>query len=113
MRILNKIFKRNNKSPKDYNGINLLDLKDMLSFLNPMGKHKTTAILLLLNIIVFLIMIFDGLNIVSPTPKELLEIGGNRRFEIMNGEYWRSFNFNKQRTTEKKCTLTTSIIHCS
>lgn len=68
------------------------DLKDVLSLLNPMGENKTTAILLLLNIIVFLIMIFDGLNIVSPTPKELLEIGGNRRFEVMNGEYWRLFS---------------------
>lgn len=68
------------------------DLKDVLSLLNPMGENKATAILLLLNIIVFLIMIFDGLNIVSPTPKELLEIGGNRRFEVMNGEYWRLFS---------------------
>lgn len=68
------------------------DLKDVLNLLNPMGENKATAILFLLNIIVFLVMIFDGLNIVSPTPKELLEIGGNRRFEIINGEYWRLFS---------------------
>jgi len=67
------------------------DLKDMLEFLDPRGPNKATAILLLLNIAVFVIMIFAGLNIVSPTPKELLEIGGNRRFEVMNGEYWRLF----------------------
>lgn len=67
------------------------DLKDMLEFLDPRGPNKATAILLLLNISVFVIMIFAGLNIVSPTPKELLEIGGNRRFEVMNGEYWRLF----------------------
>lgn len=77
-----KDFKKNKPLKED-------DLKDVLSLLNPMGENKATAILLLLNIIVFLIMIFDGLNIVSPTPKELLEIGGNRRFEVMNGEYWR------------------------
>ena len=64
-------------------------LKDILSFLNPLGENKATAILLLLNIIVFLVMVFDGMNIISPTPKELLKIGGNRRFEVMNGEYWR------------------------
>ena len=67
------------------------DLKDMLEFLDPRGTNKATAILLLLNIAIFVIMIFAGLNIVSPTPKELLEIGGNRRFEVVNGEYWRLF----------------------
>jgi len=67
------------------------DLKDILGFLNPMGENKATAILLLLNIIVFLFMTFGGLNIISPTPQELLEIGGNRRLEVMNGEYWRLF----------------------
>lgn len=77
-------FKKNKPLKED-------DLKDILNFLNPMGENKATAILLLLNILVFLIMIFDGLNIISPTPKELLEIGGNRRFEVMNGEYWRLF----------------------
>lgn len=67
------------------------DLKDILEFLDPRGPNKVTAILLLLNIAVFVIMIFSGLNIVSPTPRELLEIGGNRRFEVLNGEYWRLF----------------------
>ena len=67
------------------------DLKDILEFLDPRGPNKVTAILLLLNIAVFIIMIFSGLNIVSPTPRELLEIGGNRRFEVLNGEYWRLF----------------------
>jgi rhomboid protease GluP len=36
-------------------------------------------------------MVFSGLNLVSPTPLELLEIGGNRRFEVLSGEYWRLF----------------------
>ena len=77
-------FKKNKPLKED-------DLKNIVSFLNPMGENKATAILLLLNIIVFLVMVFDGLNIVSPTPKELLEIGGNRRFEVLNGEYRRLF----------------------
>ncbi len=67
------------------------DLKDLIQYLNPVGKHKTAAILILLNIIMFLIMMFMGINIISPTSTELLNIGGNRRFEILNGEYWRLF----------------------
>lgn len=74
---------RNNKSPKDD------DLKNILEFFNPRGPNRATAILILLNIIVFVIMVFSGLNFVSPTPKELLEIGGNRRMEVLNGDYWR------------------------
>jgi rhomboid protease GluP len=77
-------FKKNKPLKED-------DLKDILRFLNPFGENKATAILLLLNIFVFIAMIFYGLNIVSPTPLELLDIGGNRRFEVINGEYWRLF----------------------
>lgn len=77
-------FKKNKPLKED-------DLKDMLVFLDPRGPHKAAAILLLLNIAVFVVMIFSGLNIVSPTPRELLEIGGNRGLEVMNGEYWRLF----------------------
>jgi rhomboid protease GluP len=63
--------------------------RDLLVFLNPRGEYKGTAILILVNIIVFLVMIFAGLNIISPTPQELLEIGGNRGIEVLNGDYWR------------------------
>lgn len=65
------------------------DLKDILVFINPLGPYQPIAILILLNLVVFLIMVLMGLNIMSPTPKELLEIGGNRRLEVLNGEYWR------------------------
>ncbi|MCQ0113050.1 rhomboid family intramembrane serine protease [Zhouia amylolytica] len=65
------------------------DLKAILEFLDPRGPNKATAVLILLNIMVFMVMIFSGLNIVSPTPRELLEVGGNRRFEVIKGEYWR------------------------
>jgi rhomboid protease GluP len=67
------------------------ELKDMLNLINPMGENKTIAILILANILVFLILVFGGLNILSPTAKELLDVGGNRRAEIMEGEYWRLF----------------------
>ncbi|MDQ1771666.1 rhomboid family intramembrane serine protease [Labilibaculum sp. A4] len=67
------------------------ELKDILRFLIPRGEHFTTAILIDLNLIVFVLMVFSGLNIISPTPKELLELGANRRLEVLNGEYWRLF----------------------
>ncbi len=66
-------------------------LKDVLKILDPRGPNNATAILLLPNIVVFVVMTLSGLNILSPTPQELLEIGGNRRYEVLNGEYWRLF----------------------
>lgn len=72
-------FRRNNPLKDD----------DYLKFLNPIGIYKGGSILILLNIIMFLIMIFIGLDFVSPDTKELLDIGGNRRLEVLNGEYWR------------------------
>lgn len=80
-------FKRNKPLKDD-------DFKDFLEFLNPIGAYKGGAVLILLNIMIFLVMIFIGLDFVSPTTKELLDIGGNRRQEILNGEYWRLLSSN-------------------
>ena len=67
------------------------DLKDFIKFLIPGGDHFTTAILIDINLIIFLYLVFTGMNIISATPEELLELGGNRRYEVLNGEYWRLF----------------------
>jgi len=91
MVIIPKIDKKGLRDFKKNKPLKEDGIKDILEFFHPRGQNKGTAILLLLNIVVFVVMIFLGFNIISPTPKELLEIGGNRRFEIMNGEYWRLF----------------------
>lgn len=76
-------FKKN-KPPKDDDFINTL------KYLNPFGAHKATAILLISNILVFIIMVLKGISVVSPTAVELLEFGGNRQPEIaIHGELWR------------------------
>lgn len=65
------------------------DLVDMLNYLVPKGDHFATSIILDLNIIVFLLMIFSGIHIISPNGLELLQWGANRRFETTGGEWWR------------------------
>ncbi len=65
------------------------DLVDMLNYLIPKGEHFATSIIVDLNILVFLLMIFSGINIISPTGTELLHWGANRRFETTSGEWWR------------------------
>lgn len=91
MVIIPKIDKKELRDFKKDQPLKDDDLKDILEFFDPRGTNKATAILLLLNLIVFVTMVLSGLNIISPTAKELLEIGGNRRLEVMDGEYWRLF----------------------
>lgn len=67
------------------------DLKDVLRFLNPVGKYRGTAILVWTNILVFGVIMVMGVNFISPTGQELLEVGGNRKLEVFNGAYWRLF----------------------
>jgi len=65
------------------------DVVDMLSYLIPKGDHFATSIILDLNILVFLLMIFSGIHIISPNGLELLQWGANRRLETTGGEWWR------------------------
>ena len=65
------------------------DLVDMMNFLVPKGEHFITSIIIDLNILVLLLMVFSGIDILSPNGKELLEWGANRRTETTGGEWWR------------------------
>lgn len=65
------------------------ELIDMLKFLIPEGDHYATSILLDINILIFLLMIFSGVHIISPNGMELLEWGANRRSETTSGDWWR------------------------
>jgi rhomboid protease GluP len=65
------------------------DVVNMFRFLIPKKPHLVTSLILDLNILVFLVMLFAGVHIISPTGSELLEWGANRRTETMSGEWWR------------------------
>lgn len=65
------------------------DVVDMFKFLIPKQPHFVTAIILDLNILVFLLTLFDGVHIISPNGLELLEWGANRRTETTSGDWWR------------------------
>ncbi len=67
------------------------DLRAVLNFLNPLGSYGGAAILIFVNIGVFVVMIFSGISFVSPTGTELLDLGGLRKTEVVQGEYWRLF----------------------
>ena len=64
-------------------------LRDVLTFLNPFGKYKFAASIIISNLLVFCLLTLMGVNPFSPTALELFEYGGVRRSEVLNGEYWR------------------------
>ena len=65
------------------------DIVEMLKFLVPKEPHFATSILLDINILVFVVMVFGGVHLISPNAIELLAWGANRRTETMGGEWWR------------------------
>ncbi|TKG91489.1 rhomboid family intramembrane serine protease [Puteibacter caeruleilacunae] len=67
------------------------DTMEFLKFLIPRGNHVVTAVLLNVNLLVFIVLVFTGISVMSATPKELLELGANRRYEVLKGEHWRLF----------------------
>jgi rhomboid protease GluP len=64
-------------------------LFDGWEFLIPKGGHFVTSIIIDLNIIVFVIMVFSGVSFISASPMDLLEWGGNNKYQILQGEWWR------------------------
>lgn len=89
MVLIPKIDQKEYKRFKEKKPLKEDDLKDILEAFDVKGAYPITALFLILNLLVFIFMIISGLNIISPTSSELLEIGGNRRLEVMNGSYWR------------------------
>jgi rhomboid protease GluP len=67
------------------------DLIDVINYLVPNGEHFATSIIIDINILVFIIMVFSGVNLFSPNGHELLHWGANRRMEVTGGEWWRLF----------------------
>jgi rhomboid protease GluP len=65
------------------------DFTDALQYLIPSGDHFATSVIIDLNLLVFILMVFSGVNIVSPDANDLLTWGANRRADILNGEWWR------------------------
>jgi rhomboid protease GluP len=67
--------------------------KTAISFLIPQPSNRffATHIIIELNLLIFLIMVFSGLGLITFSGVDLLAWGANYRPNIMDGEYWRLF----------------------
>lgn len=65
------------------------DLKDTLEFFIPRKGFYITPCLIMLNLLIYIIMVFAGLGIVSFKGLDLLHWGANFRPYTINGQWWR------------------------
>ncbi|MBZ5857309.1 rhomboid family intramembrane serine protease [Flavihumibacter profundi] len=65
------------------------DMKEALSFFLPREGFYISPIIMDLNILIFIIMVFSGLGLISFKPADLLAWGANFRPVTTNGEWWR------------------------
>jgi len=65
------------------------DMKEALSFFFPREGFYITPIVMDLNILIFIIMVFSGIGIISFTPVDLLAWGANFKPVTTSGQWWR------------------------
>jgi len=67
---------------------------DLVSIFIPKEGYFVTPILINLNILIFLIMIFLGVNFFSPDSASLIKWGANYKPMTLDGQWWRLFSCN-------------------
>lgn len=67
------------------------DQEKWYSGLIPSKTNVVTSILVYLNIIIYCMMVFSGVNAFMPETSDILNWGGNFRFTTLDGELWRLF----------------------
>lgn len=63
--------------------------KDFLLFFLPRKGFMATPILMDISLVVYLLMLFNGVHFMEPTVEDLLNWGGNLRAQTLGGEPWR------------------------
>ncbi|MGK9127173.1 rhomboid family intramembrane serine protease [Olivibacter sp. SA151] len=77
------------KRLRNKKGSNKNDYKLFLSYFSPHHPHFVTHMLLVANLAVFILMVGQGADIISPLTAELFSWGGNRRDAVLAGQWWR------------------------
>lgn len=64
-------------------------LKEYIDLLIPKDGYFVTPIIAIVNILVFILMVFSGMGFISFQGTDLLQWGGNFRQSTIDGEWWR------------------------
>lgn len=52
-------------------------------------NHEVTFILIAINLLVYAVMVLRGVNYINPAVKDIINWGGNVKFNVTGGEWWR------------------------
>jgi rhomboid protease GluP len=64
-------------------------VRDVFSIFRPVEGYYITPIIIILNIIVFIVMIANGVGVFLPETADLIKWGANFKPMTLNGEWWR------------------------
>ena len=64
----------------------------LLSLLIPRQGYLVTPLLVYVNVLLFLLMVFSGVDAIDPSVDDLLAWGGNARLYTLDGQWWRLFS---------------------
>ncbi|MBN1499581.1 MAG: rhomboid family intramembrane serine protease [Spirochaetes bacterium] len=65
------------------------ELNKFLTFMIPRQDYFFTPILIIINLLIFLIMVFSGLGFISFEAQSLLDWGADYKPLVLQGQYWR------------------------
>lgn len=83
------LIRRRTKKASKRGGDSWILESSLAIFVVPNKYLPITSTLVFLNALMFIVMVIKGVNPLYPTAPELLEWGGNRRPEVISGEWWR------------------------
>ncbi len=72
-----------------YKKHNRLLRADAFKFFLPQKSHIAGPVIIYINLILFFIMLFSGVDMINPRSSELLRWGALNRVLVLNGEWWR------------------------
>lgn len=72
---------------------NITSFYSAFSILIPTKNYWVTPFLIYINLLVFLVMAFSGVNFLKPEPQSIIDWGGNYGPMIYEGEFWRLLSY--------------------
>lgn len=87
--ILIPAFKEKEETEPEEEESALGSLKSGLAFLSPRHGFFITSWLVIVNVVIFLIMVFSGMGFISFSGEDLVNLGGNYGPMTKDGQWWR------------------------
>ncbi len=89
IKLFNEALSQSTENKLDTKVIESNNFNSILSILKPSKGYFITPIIIYLNVLYFLVMVFNGVDLFEPSGDSLLPWGANYKAITLNGEWWR------------------------